>query len=47
VPNVIDSLKETKNEREIKGMYECHTRDGVALVFIIIDFKCGYLAWLE
>jgi hypothetical protein len=36
VPNLIDSIKEIKNEREIKGMYECHIRDGAALVFIVL-----------
>ncbi|CAO3666613.1 unnamed protein product [Rhizopus stolonifer] len=35
----INDLKAIKNERELKGMRECHIRDGVALV--------QFFAWLE
>ena len=39
VTQTITKLKGVKNEREVRGMKECHVRDGRAVV--------RYLAWLE
>jgi Xaa-Pro aminopeptidase len=37
--DTIENIKCIKNEREVRGMIECHIRDGAALM--------KYLAWLE